>query len=112
MSEEKLEPSAGCVTEPAAPDSTSSDRAHIPLADTTEITLSTANGLAKAKLSKADKVALGRLTATNVPVAVQDLDGKSYGPGVDGLLGMSFLSRFDVQMAKGSIEVRTRQPEK
>ena len=91
---------------------TFADRAHIPLADTTEITLSTANGLAKAKLSKADNVALGRLTATNVPVAVQDLDGKSYGPGVDGLLGMSFLSRFDVQMANGSIEVRTRQPKK
>ena len=32
--------------------------------------------------------------------------------GVDGLLGMSFLSRFEVQMANGSIEVRTRRPKK
>ncbi len=31
MSKEKLEPSASYVTEPVAPDSTSSDRAHIPL---------------------------------------------------------------------------------
>jgi len=31
---------------------------------------------------------------------------------VDGLLGMSFLSRFEVQMAAGSIEVRTRGAKK
>jgi aspartyl protease family protein len=30
----------------------------------------------------------------------------------DGLLGMSFLSRFEVQMAGGSIEIRTRHPRK
>jgi aspartyl protease family protein len=88
------------------------DRAKIPQNDTPEITVMTANGTTKAKLSKADKVALGRLTAVNVPVAVQNLDDKSYGPGVDGLLGMSFLSRFDVQMSNGSIEVRTRQAKK
>jgi clan AA aspartic protease (TIGR02281 family) len=92
--------------------STFADRAKIPQADASEITLSTANGLAKAKLSKADKVQLGKLEATNVPVAVQKVDEKSYGAGVDGLLGMSFLSRFDVQMAGGSIEVRTRRPKK
>ena len=72
----------------------------------------TANGSAKARLSKADKVTLGKLEAANVPVAVQKTDDKSYGNGVDGLLGMSFLSRFEVQMAAGAIEVRTRQPKK
>ena len=58
------------------------------------------------------KVMLGKLEAANVPVAVQKADDKSYGNGVDGLLGMSFLSRFEVQMAAGSIEVRTRRPKK
>jgi aspartyl protease family protein len=72
----------------------------------------TANGQSKAKLSRADKVALGKLEATNVPVAIQTTDDKSFGAGVDGLLGMSFLSRFEVQMAGGVIEVRTRQPKK
>jgi len=72
----------------------------------------TANGSAKARLSKADKVTLDKLEAANVPVAVQKTDDKSYGNGVDGLLGMSFLSRFEVQMAAGAIEVRTRQPKK
>ena len=59
----------------------------------------------KGKLSKAAKVALGKLEAVNVPVVVQNTDAKSYGVGVDGLLGMSFLARFDVQMAGGFVEV-------
>lgn len=87
------------------------ERAKIPQTET-EITLTTANGQVKARLSKADKVMLGKLEATNVPVAVQKVDEKSYGTGVDGLLGMSFLSRFEVQMAAGSIEVRSRRPKK
>ena len=41
--------------------------------------------------SKVDKVALGKLEGTNVPVAVQKIDEKSYGSGVDGLPGMTFL---------------------
>jgi clan AA aspartic protease (TIGR02281 family) len=88
------------------------DRAKIPQTDTTEVTLMTANGMAKAKLSKAEKVQLGKLEATNVPVVVQNVDEKSFGVGVDGLLGMSFLSRFEVQMAGGSIEIRTRSAKK
>jgi len=87
------------------------DRAKIPQTEN-EITLMTANGQAKAKLSKAGKVMLGKLEAVNVPVAIQKVDEKSYGAGVDGLLGMSFLSRFEVQMANGTIEVRTRRPKK
>jgi clan AA aspartic protease (TIGR02281 family) len=88
------------------------ERAKIPLVDASEITLMTANGQAKGKLSKADKVLLGKLEAANVPVVVQKVDEKSYGVGVDGLLGMSFLSRFEVQMAGGFIEVRTRGQKK
>lgn len=88
------------------------ERAKIATADRGDITLMTANGTVKAKLAKADKVLLGKLEASNVPVAVQAVDDKSYGAGVDGLMGMSFLSRFEVQMANGFIEVRTRQPKK
>lgn len=86
------------------------DRAKIALTDAGEITLATANGMVKARLSTAAKVTLGKLEAINVPVAIQKTDEKSYGPGVDGLLGMSFLSRFEVQMAAGVIEVRSRRP--
>lgn len=85
------------------------ERAKIPQSTMT-ITLVTANGHAKGTLSKADKVQLGKLESSNVPTVVQKTDAKGYGQGIDGLLGMSFLSRFEVQMAGGFIEVRTRRP--
>jgi clan AA aspartic protease (TIGR02281 family) len=85
------------------------ERAKISLDGASEIILATANGQARAKLSKADKVALGSLQAANVPVAVQSGDEKNYGPGIDGLLGMSFLSRFEVEIADNFVEVRTRR---
>ena len=86
-------------------------QAKIPQEGISEITISTANGLTKARLSRADKVALGKLEAANVPVAVQ-ADEKLHGLGVDGLLGMSFLSRFEVQMASGMVEIHSRQPKR
>jgi clan AA aspartic protease (TIGR02281 family) len=85
------------------------ERAKIAETDASEIRLATANGMVKAQLSKACRVTLGKLEANNVPVAIQTADEKSYGPGVDGLLGMSFLSRFEVQMTAGVIEIRTKQ---
>ncbi len=85
------------------------ERAKVPQSNMA-ITLYTANGLAKGVLSTSEKVKLGKLEAANVPTVVQKTDAKSYGAGVDGLLGMSFLSRFEMQMAGGYIEVRTRRP--
>ena len=82
-------------------------RANIPKTNS-EIRLTTANGQATGELSKAEKVSLGRLEARDVPVVVQKTDEKGYGPRVDGLLGMSFLSRFEIQLAGGFIEIRTR----
>ncbi len=86
------------------------ERAKIPQTGTTEINLATANGAAKGTLSKADKILLGKLETTNVPVVVQKTDEKNYGLGVDGLLGMSFLSRFEIKLAGGYIEIRSRRP--
>ena len=59
-------------------------------------------------LSKDESVKLGGLTAKNVPVVVQTTDAKLYGDGTDGLLGMSFLARFEVEIANGYVEVRSR----
>jgi predicted aspartyl protease len=61
------------------------DRAKISQVGAGDITMATANGLAKANLAKADKVTLGKLAATNVPVAIRNTDAKSYGAGIDGL---------------------------
>jgi clan AA aspartic protease (TIGR02281 family) len=88
--------------------STFNDKAKIPVGDAREITILTANGPAKGLLSRADRVMLGGLAATNVPVVVQKTDERSYGVAIDGLLGMSFLSRFEVQLSDAFVEVRTR----
>lgn len=88
--------------------STFNDKANVPVKDAHEVTLLTANGPAKGLLSHADRVALGGLAATNVPIVVQKTDERSYGVAIDGLLGMSFLSRFEVQLSDAFVEVRTR----
>ena len=88
------------------------ERAKLPQGGGSDITLMTANGETKARLSRADKVKLNSLQATGIPVAVQDGDRKDYGNGIDGLLGMSFLSRFDVQIAADFVEVRPRRTQK
>jgi clan AA aspartic protease (TIGR02281 family) len=82
--------------------------AHLFVREDSQIQLHTANGIAKAVLGRADKVELGKLEARNVTVAVQsDTDG-TYGQGVDGLLGMSFLSRFDVKLDEHAVTIRAR----
>ena len=71
--------------------------------------LSTANGASEGKRGRAATIALRSLSAKDVQVIVQ-ADAKGlYGDGIDGLLGMSFLSRFEVQIAANFVEVRTRQ---
>ncbi len=87
------------------------DRAKLPQSGG-GLTLMTANGETKARLSRADKVKLNSLQANGIPVAIQDGDRKDYGSGIDGLLGMSFLSRFDVQIAADFVEVRPRRSQK
>jgi aspartyl protease family protein len=41
-------------------------------------------------------VQVGRVQATDVAVVVTGGKLKGFGPGIDGLLGMSFLARYDV----------------
>jgi predicted aspartyl protease len=53
----------------------------------------TANGVVTSTLSTAASIRLGNVSASTVPLVVLD---KPLGNGVDGLLGMSFLSRFDI----------------
>jgi len=57
----------------------------------------TANGVLENLLGRAASVRVGRAEAADVAILVQD---RSLGRGIDGLLGMSFLSRFDLSIAK------------
>jgi clan AA aspartic protease (TIGR02281 family) len=54
----------------------------------------TPGGIVKARLSVVDRVQVQGVQATHVPVAVLD----ELPAGVDGLLGLSFLARFDLLM--------------
>ncbi len=87
---------------------TFADKAKVAYAGGSPITLHTANGQTRGRLTKADAVKLGQLAARDVPLVVQDGEQSSYGPGIDGLLGMSFLSRYDMRVAGGFIEIQTR----
>ncbi|WP_250512562.1 retroviral-like aspartic protease family protein [Caballeronia sp. INDeC2] len=72
------------------------------------IHMQTANGARDAKLTQADTIALNGVTASNVPVTVDNTGGASFGAGIDGLLGQSFLSRFDVRFAPNQWSIAQR----
>ena len=73
-------------------------KADLENAMSTKISLQTAGGLKFGRLFHTEKIQLGGVTAHRVPaVLLEDELG-----GVDGLLGMSFLSRFSVQLNQQS----------
>jgi clan AA aspartic protease (TIGR02281 family) len=65
----------------------------------------TANGNVEVKFATSQSVKAGRAEADHVLISV----GKhSVGDGIDGLLGMSFLSRFEVAIRPGAIQISSR----
>ncbi|CAN7232990.1 aspartyl protease family protein [Bosea sp. LjRoot90] len=84
------------------------DRARIVVDPTSKVRLHTANGIIEARRGRAALIELKRVQATEVPVVVQSDASGSYGVRVDGLLGMSFLSRFDVTIDRRSVRLRSR----
>lgn len=74
----------------------------------TRIFVRTAGGVRAARLTVVDQLELQGARANHVEVAICD----GLPEEVDGLLGMSFLSRFDVTMssADGRLEVVARKP--
>lgn len=67
--------------------------------DVRKIQLQTANGITEGKLTRADRIAIGPLAATNVPVIV--VPDENLGTD-NALLGMSFLSRFKISVDSGA----------
>lgn len=59
------------------------------------INMQTASGQTQARLAIADQIKLRNAAASKVQVAVHLETGNVFGAGIDGLLGQSFLSRFD-----------------
>jgi clan AA aspartic protease (TIGR02281 family) len=73
---------------------------------TTEaVEMQTANGVTSANLATVETVKLPGLSASGVPAIIAS---KSLGDGVDGLLGMSFLSRFTVVIGDSEIQLKAK----
>lgn len=70
--------------------------------------LNTANGIVEAARGNAASIKLRGLEARNVAVAIQLDQNATYGSRIDGLLGMSFLSRFRVTMDSRQLRLSPR----
>jgi clan AA aspartic protease (TIGR02281 family) len=89
---------------------TFAQKASVAVDPSSTVQLHTANGIAEGKLGRASTIQLRSLQAKDVPVVVQDDAKATYGSGVDGLLGMSFLSRFNVTIDPRTVRIANRQP--
>lgn len=72
---------------------------------TASVELTTANGTVAASLATAKTVRLSTISAETVPVVIIE---KAPGAGVDGLLGMSFLSRFNLSITDREFVIRDK----
>jgi len=84
-------------------------RAKVQVDPESTVRLHTANGIADGKRGSAATVQLRTLQAKNVLVVVQSDDQATYGDGIDGLLGMSFLSRFKVTFDSQTVKISNRK---
>jgi aspartyl protease family protein len=73
------------------------------------VRLNTANGAGTAKRGRAASIQLRSLQAKEVPIVVQDDAKGHFGEGVDGLLGMSFLSRFKLTVDAKNVRLSARK---
>jgi aspartyl protease family protein len=85
------------------------DKANVVVDSDSRIRLHTANGITEGKRGRANSIQLRTLAANDVPVVVQADDKGTYGSGIEGLLGMSFLSRFHVTIDARSVKIRARK---
>lgn len=72
-----------------------------------EIKLSTANGLTTGYRITLDNVAVGEVTASAVQGVLMQNE-KAFPENLDGLLGRSFLARFDVSFGQGRWSLKSR----
>ncbi len=84
------------------------EKAKVTIDENSAVTLSTANGFTDGKRGRARTMQLKSVKADDVPLIVQKDQKGNYGDGTDGLLGMSFLSRFNVTITPDKIRVQSR----
>ena len=67
--------------------------------------MKTAGGTALADLGYASTISVGNAEAEGVAVAVIRGSNDPFGGHLDGLLGMSFLARFNLRLSQDGIEL-------
>jgi gag-polyprotein putative aspartyl protease len=75
---------------------------------TDRFTIHTANGVVDGKRGHAATIELRSLRAKDVVIGVQSGGRGNYGQGVDGLLGLSFLSSFKVSIDTQTVKIANR----
>ena len=73
------------------------------------VQMHTANGISTAKRGRAQTIRLRSLQGKDVPIVVQDDAKGTFGEGVDGFLGMSFLARFKLTVDARSVRISARK---
>jgi len=71
-----------------------------------QLSMKTAGGRVLAEIGYANSVGVGKAEASGVVVAVHRAADNPFGDGIDGLLGMSFLSRFNVTLSPSAIDLK------
>src|SRR5262245_23823762 len=84
-------------------------KAKVQVDPTSIVRLHTAKGTSTAKRGRAGTIQLRSLQAKDVPIVVQDDVKGLFGEGVDGLLGMSFLSRFKLTVDARNVRISARK---
>jgi aspartyl protease family protein len=83
-------------------------KAGIDLEAGTSVHLLSANGVVGGKRGRAATIQLRSLKAAGVPVVIEADSAAAYH--ADGLLGLSFLSRFNVTIDAHTVRIATRKP--
>jgi clan AA aspartic protease (TIGR02281 family) len=84
-------------------------KAKIEIDEDSVVKLSTANGITEGKRGRAKSIQLKSVRSSDVPLVVQNDQKGTYGDDIDGLLGMSFLSRFNVTISRDTVRITSRQ---
>ncbi|OYX79845.1 MAG: hypothetical protein B7Y77_01340 [Bradyrhizobium sp. 35-63-5] len=84
------------------------ERANLMYDGANVIKTKTAGGTLTMALGKVTQIVIGKTDASDVTVAIAPKQQHTFGENVDGLLGMSFLTRFDVTVSAGYLELRRR----
>jgi clan AA aspartic protease (TIGR02281 family) len=81
------------------------EKAKVQIDQNSNVKLQTANGEVNGKRGRAATVQLRSLQAKDVVVVVQTDGQSTYGNGIDGLLGLSFLSRFKISIDTQTVKI-------